>query len=513
MKRYTFCIIGAGNGGRAFAAFLAAAGHEVRLCYRTRKNISTCARTRSIVSEGAVQGTFGLAMVTSNLAAGMAGAHYILVVLPAFAHQHTARAIAPHLEEDQVILLNPGRTWGAIEVMHVVQQERPGLRVYVGETQSLLFTCRAIGDHGVMIFKIKEKMEYCFFPETDNRLVADGIKEVFPQLVPVNNIHETSLNNIGAIIHPVTVILNAGPIGRHDDFLFYKQGMTREVVDIIKRIDEERCDVTRALGLQPKTFLEWAREVYNCHATDYYEAFQEIESYKDISAPAELVSRYITEDVPTGLVPIASLGAYFNIPTPCIDSIIDLASFLVRKNFKETGRTLTNVGIDLGKGLKFNEKERVSPVQYIKESCKEVHDAISGDWLAILGEADLVDLVKAHVFALTTDHVIAPEYWREYFFLKGKPYILALTKKTDELRKSFEMGSEFKRLFGIVLKRDDQARLGFSVEPAMHEKDKAREIKQFVSDVREFFLKAVKRGAEQDAGSQAVAFALPHAGE
>ncbi|MCK4435783.1 NAD/NADP octopine/nopaline dehydrogenase family protein, partial [Candidatus Bathyarchaeota archaeon] len=56
------------------------------------------------------------------------------------------------------------------------------------------------------------------------------------------------------------------------------------------------------------------------------------------------------EDVPTGLIPLSSLGNKLDVPTPMIDSFINLAESLFRKDFNidffERGRTMENLGLD-----------------------------------------------------------------------------------------------------------------------------------------------------------------------
>ncbi len=156
MRSRKITVIGGGNGGRAFAAYLASRGHEVMLFNRTLSHIKRIAETSQITSEGEVAGTFPLQAVTDDYRAAITDACLILVVLPASAHTAVAVNMAPHLQDGQVILLNPGRTWGAIEVKNTIKKARPELDVYVGETQTLLFTCREVEDSGVKIFKIKD---------------------------------------------------------------------------------------------------------------------------------------------------------------------------------------------------------------------------------------------------------------------------------------------------------------------------------------------------------------------
>jgi len=52
--------------------------------------------------------------------------------------------------------------------------------------------------------------------------------------------------------------------------------------------------------------------------------------------------RYLTEDIPTGLVPLSSIGKYISISTPNINSVIVLANTLLNKNFYKSGRTIEN---------------------------------------------------------------------------------------------------------------------------------------------------------------------------
>jgi len=55
--------------------------------------------------------------------------------------------------------------------------------------------------------------------------------------------------------------------------------------------------------------------------------------------------RYLDEDVPMSLVPIASLGEMLKVPTPTINSVIQLASTLTGIDYWETGRTVERLGL------------------------------------------------------------------------------------------------------------------------------------------------------------------------
>jgi len=64
-----------------------------------------------------------------------------------------------------------------------------------------------------------------------------------------------------------------------------------------------------------------------------------------ISGPSSVKSRYITEDVPYRLVPIAKLARKSNVATPLIDAVIEFASVINQTNYREEGMSLAELGI------------------------------------------------------------------------------------------------------------------------------------------------------------------------
>ena len=68
--------------------------------------------------------------------------------------------------------------------------------------------------------------------------------------------------------------------------------------------------------------------------------------FKDSPAPAALDARYVTEDVPYGLVPIAELGRLASVPTPVAQALTVLASAALGRNFAGEGRTLERMGLE-----------------------------------------------------------------------------------------------------------------------------------------------------------------------
>ena len=123
--RPRFAVLGAGHGGLALAGHLAKMGFPVNLWNRTASRVELLQPRGAIESEGVVEGGGRVRLATTDLKDAIAEVDVIMVAVPANAHQDVARALASLVEDGQIIVLNPGRTGGALEVRNIFQQQNP----------------------------------------------------------------------------------------------------------------------------------------------------------------------------------------------------------------------------------------------------------------------------------------------------------------------------------------------------------------------------------------------------
>lgn len=352
-KRFT--VIGAGNGGKAMAAHLAIMGQEVTLYNRTFAHIEVIAKRGGIDLEsyqGGPQGFGQLKKVTSDIQDAVADAEVIMVVVPSSGHADVARLLAPHLQDGQIVILHPGRTCGCIEFMHVLRKNGFTGNIILAEAETFIYASRSDGPSQARIFRVKEAVPLAALPATDTPRVMDAIRHVFPQYIDGINVLHTGLNNMGAVFHPALTILNAGRIeSTHGDFQFYVDGVTPSVARVLEVVDRERVTVASALGLRARTGIEWLQLAYNVRGETLFEAIQNQSGYYGINAPSTLQHRYIFEDVPMSLVPIAALGERYGVSVNGINAIIRLGCILHSTDYWRKGRTLDKLGIkDLSVG-------------------------------------------------------------------------------------------------------------------------------------------------------------------
>jgi opine dehydrogenase len=216
----------------------------------------------------------------------------------------------------------------------------------IAEAQTFIYASRAVSRHRGHIFRIKNSVPLAALPSYWTPAVLGALEAAFPWFMAGSNVLATSMENIGAIFHPALTILNAGWIeATGGDFDYYSQGITPSVALILERMDEERMAVARSLGVRSLSAREWLYMTYDSPGKDLHESIQNTASYRGIKAPSTIAHRYIYEDVPMSLVPIASIGESLGIKTPTIDMIIDLASLLHGKDYRAEGRTARKLGL------------------------------------------------------------------------------------------------------------------------------------------------------------------------
>lgn len=351
-KDLVYAVIGAGNGGIAMAGYLSLLGYKVNLYNRTLENILPLIERPVIRLSGEIEGKGRLNLATNQIQEAIEDADIIMVTIPAMGHYNLAKAMAPYLRDGQIIVLNPGRTGGALEVYSTIRQSGSNKDVIVAEAQTFIYACRKTSLTSAHIFRTKKEVTLAAIPSIKTDHVIEMLKDAYPQFTPAKDVIETSINNYGAIFHPGPTLLNSGHIERGAPFDYYTEGITPSIGSFLEKMDAERMKIGLLLNVNTLSAKDWLEETYGAKGNNLYEAVQNNPAYKGLQAPKGLNIRYIYEDVPYSLIPMSSLAKEFNIETPAIDSIIKIAGLITGRDFYKEGRTVERLGL---KGLSVKE--------------------------------------------------------------------------------------------------------------------------------------------------------------
>lgn len=342
-------VVGAGNGGQATAVHLASRGHTVRLYDNDPRALGHLVDQPVIQAVGAIDATERLELATMDLARAVAGAAVVLVTVPGFALTNVASDLSPHLDDVPLVVLHPGGTGGALEFRRrLVATGRVALPV-IAETDTLLYACRLKSPGLVDVKAVKRRLRVAGLPASNTDDVLATLRQLLPSVVGAESVIETSLNNVNPIVHPPIVLTNASRLEMSPpDFDFYADGVSPAVGSVMAALDSERQSLAAAWGVAVDSLTEWAEQAYGVVASDPGELFPALATavYRGIGTPAGLGSRYLTEDVPMGLVALQAFASFVDVPTPTIDSVVHLASILGGSDFHRLGRSAMSMGLE-----------------------------------------------------------------------------------------------------------------------------------------------------------------------
>jgi opine dehydrogenase len=343
-------IIGAGNGGCATAVELTLKGFDITLCSAYAPNhILPLMNKGGLEYSGSLGEGFVNLRATIDIQQGVEDAQLILMVTPSPIHEVYAKMLAPLLRRKQIpIVLSGSGTGGALHVYKILKEMGINQPI-IGETDILPYAARLVSPIHIKIFhKVKWRLFSCFPSQNSGNLYSD-VKSAYPELELAENVLQTSLSNINAILHPPGMVLNAGWIeSTGGDFLFYSQGVTSAIAQVIAEIDAERIEILRKVGLKSMGLVELLNRYGFSSVDSNFSVLESIKSSSTISeirSPNTLSHRYLMEDVGYGLVPMSQIAKIFGVETQSMDSLINLACILNEADHWKEGMTFEKMGI------------------------------------------------------------------------------------------------------------------------------------------------------------------------
>jgi opine dehydrogenase len=337
-------IAGAGAIAYGTAALLDRMGHRPMLWSPGGTRTRALADGAVLMSHGAIEATLHPAVASG--AQELAGCDVIVIALPGYGHKAVYDAIAPHLRPGQPVIVSSHASLGAL-YLHRLLAAR-GIAVPVIAWGTTVVTARQPDPVTVRVNTVRARVDLCTFSEGSG---FDGLalcQRLFgDRFMEREGLLAISLSNLNPQNH---LGIALGNITRMEKGEVWSQGehVTPMVGRLLEALDLERLAIAEALGLRVRTIFEHFHLSFHVPVASISEMNQEMHRLGNGgTGPATADSRYVTEDVPYGLVPTVLLGDMVGRPAKLHRAGIDIFSAMYGRDFW-SGNELINA-LDLGK--------------------------------------------------------------------------------------------------------------------------------------------------------------------
>lgn len=355
-------VIGAGACGFTTAAHCSLKGHEVAL-YEFPEFSESVAEIKKLggihmeicEGNGLPQGFAEIGTITTDIAAALKDAEIVIVAVPAYGEARAAEVCAPHLRKEQYVYLSSGYMYGSLEFSRTLKKNGNHEPIVVAEMNNTIYATFKTNPSTVWAGGYKHGLGVASFPGKSATALVEKLKGLYPEIVEFENIVQTGVSNPNPSLHATTVVFNACYVDRKAEVLLYHDGEHLSAMsDAVARVNEdmnaERMQllekgVFRSLKDWKFTIKDW----YAYHGVRGESLVEIVSSHPGLSLgklPKTFEHRYLTEDVPFGLLPLIEILERHEIPCPVNKGVASLAASLSGIDFARRGRTLRSLGLE-----------------------------------------------------------------------------------------------------------------------------------------------------------------------
>lgn len=381
LKEKPIAVLGAGAVGKSIAADCALAGAKVRICDLPPYSQKTLfgIMKNGIKFYGEQLNLYGfersgvakIEMATEDVEEAVKGAGIIVVALPCVGHKIFFEKLIPVLEDGMVVHIFPDN-YGSLILRKMMRKAGCRKKVIIGGWTSSPYGTRVDVKGGVVMPSVKVDyraitLRGASLPSTDQDDFLESAKYV-RALDSVTNgdgvesgdtVMDIGFSNINPILHAPGTILGVGVMenigiiyGNKEDYSIYSHAYCPSISKVQYTLYLEEVELAKALGVGIQHFDKkqfFSREsILGCEymGMDFEIPFDKINHVAWGTGPFSIESRYLTEDIPVGCHIFHLLGKKYGVKTPIIDSMINIASVMLERDFYAEGYTLDDIGID-----------------------------------------------------------------------------------------------------------------------------------------------------------------------
>lgn len=344
-------ILGAGNAGCAVAADLTVKGHEVTLIKTSHamhdENFEYIRSNdgKMTLDEFGKITTTKIHKLTRDLSE-ISSAKVIIIYIQTNYHEQLIEKISTYISDGQLVLINPGYLSTAYMLKHCIKD------IIIAEAESSFIDGRIMKPGYFKVGFRNVRNPVGIYPKARKEEAIEILDKLGEKLVYLDSVVEAALHNPNLVVHTVGSVMSIPRIEKSKgDFCMYHEAYTRDNIctwGILEKLDDEKMNILEKLGFERLSYV---------NACKYRNSLDEEEDAKEVflnyaametraKGPTKVDSRYISEDVPQGLVMLEALGKALDIGTPIATALIEIASAALKRDLRKEGRTPDKLGLE-----------------------------------------------------------------------------------------------------------------------------------------------------------------------
>jgi opine dehydrogenase len=339
-------ILGAGAIAYGNAALLCRDGHDVTLWSPSGQRTTALAAGAPLVATGAVAGHFH-PRIAKSCADALSGAEAVVVAVPGYGHRHVLDAAAPFLRSKQVVVFSSHMSLAALYLAGLLRKR--GVATPIAALGTTVTTGRQSGpDSGpdtVNVSSVRARLDVAVLPHAAANRGMEVCHALFgDRFVPRDGLLAIALSNLNPQNHLAIALCNLTRMELGEAW-GQNRHVTPAVAKLIEALDAERLAIATAFGLTVRSVHEHFHLSFGVPMGPLAEMAHTLAQRPgDVNGPTTLDSRYVTEDVPFGLVPTIRLAALAGVPVPLHESGVRLMSALYGRDFAAENDILPQLG-------------------------------------------------------------------------------------------------------------------------------------------------------------------------
>jgi len=337
-------IIGAGGIGLSMAAVLCERGHQVRLWTPSGETTAPFRAGKPLVVDGILEGEFRPTAATSAQEA-VAGTDAVLVAVPGNGHRAVIDAIAPHLAAGQIVVISSHCSLSALYLSQRLAAR--GIACPIAAWATTVVTGRRKAPGAVNMTTLRKEVDVATVPASASAKALDVCRALFGDRFKLrDDLIAVSLSNLNPPVHMANSLCNLTRMERGEAWANY-DCMTDAGGRLIEALDRERIAVAAAFGLEVRTIQDHMHLSFDLPRGTVGEMAREQHKRRGgPPSPTTLEHRYVTEDVPFGLVPLIAIARAARAPVPLHEAGVALFGALYGRDFAAQNDLLPALAIE-----------------------------------------------------------------------------------------------------------------------------------------------------------------------